>query len=1557
MTTYLTHKTTEECLTRLKTILQEDLTPGDFEKLTAALLSKLLGVTIAIAKSGFQHGGDAGPAGRQERRFRIETKRYTDTTRLSDRELLGEIDHAVSKDPAIEAWFLVATRAASEQLELDLNEKSDKLGLPIVVIDWKPGAFPALAALCTSGPKVLETMASQEAGELALALVQEGKAALVSLRRDLESWQLGFERLRILSLARLATIWTTPRTSIATLGQNAAGGHHPGTIRRLRSFTALSAWWAGRATVDAPAALIGWEGVGKTWAALDWLNDQKAELPIVLVIPSGTAAGIAGAVSSSAIKRFIGERLYEQTESRDPEHWRKRFDRLLERPLNEGPVLTILFDGMNQEPSVPWLDLIRTFQDKPFAGRVRLILTTRNLHFTDRLSSLKGLVEATEVITVETYDDAPGGELDQRLAAEGLSRSDLHDDLIPLARTPRLFNLVVRFYDRLVDAGQVTVHRLLWEYGRDTLGVRAGKSFSEEEWHSWLQEVARRYLEGTRDYSLRELSDTAQRSDLTQSDVFRRLSDIVDAQFATRISTGRLVLNPTLVAHALGSALLADLDELEVPDHVVVEQRLAEWFDPIDGLDEKAEILRAVVSILLERDVETPPQIVSSLVSEWLRSQNIPDEHRSELARIAVPLCDALLDVIGRNGSTTHQSARLWAVNALRAVPRTDTTTLSKIVAHVVGWLRILSRDVDPPSIRHEDAERARAQRFLERVGFDADGEWTVLGQPLLFTERHHNAATSTIPSLLEGFPLALALPAFEIAALAMVIRRREEYWGGLKWLCLLNDVDFDATAAALRTRSAEIAAITPEPGVHAELPLRVAALLLWLSGKEDNEALAEQLNPPLDCVFSYEHDYLADPATSWHRLERRHAEQVLSDTSVELHRRIDRAKHLFSAPDFLPPPSFCEELRELASTLDASLLDTSRWHTHENHVFEGIELVLARCVPNLLADLMRKKLTGFSARPAAQRYASAIHATKQLLLADEECAAAARVLRLTHREADENDEVFAATQLLSIEIQNLPAPAQITATIDADLKYIFQDIADVLKPLSNEEASALVQHYAHGTEKQISDLILLLSEAATGWNEETWQWLATLARNEGLKHRGVVFKMLNANDPQRFGRMLSAAGWSWQPNGDVWCNHYGSLALIAGTSGLPFEQSISSIAPWLLLKAVSLRGGSEADAHLAAEVFDELMRGPNLEVPDLGSDISIDLERRLIDPFCLTIAVRSEDDDDFSAGLRALADPEKWLEIRQRAKDTAVNRIKAARSSGANLYLHNVDASDFVPMIERAPAVIEKWLEGAERVTPDFKRRVRFAEGCYLALCEALLSFSPDQGADLWRGLNTTLVTRYLGRGQIVEMNHMLFRSSGTPAALLEELLSLARTNTDQGLLELAIAASINGARAWLDRVIATDLASGIAWREQRAGKLAGFTTGNMLPVPQAWPEGPVADLRTSRQRETIRWRHKEACARHWWNVYWRAGSDEEAYAAWVLFLEVSDRRVYEWMTFEGGAVDVESPSIQRRLVHFHHNKDQLKSAINEQEKPLGQQFLGREIVEGVGPWGKVKD
>lgn len=315
MTKTVSLKSNAEQFARLKVILQKQK-PKQFEQLAASLIGTLLDVPIAVAKSGFQFGGDAGPAGRAARSFRIETKRYADNTSLSDRELLGEIDHAIARDSGLEGWFLVATREVPEQVQMDLADKSAKVGVPVIVIDWKPTACPDLAALCTAAPGIVGSICGPEAEEIACAIADTMSNSLARLKRELQTWSLGYEGMRSLALTKLDEVWTNPALAVANIGQDVAGGARTSTIRRATSFARLSNWWQTSLTDGTPAIACGMEGFGKTWAAIDWLVDRRSELPIVLLLPSSRFAGAAN-VTEVTIKTILAECLFEIAKARD----------------------------------------------------------------------------------------------------------------------------------------------------------------------------------------------------------------------------------------------------------------------------------------------------------------------------------------------------------------------------------------------------------------------------------------------------------------------------------------------------------------------------------------------------------------------------------------------------------------------------------------------------------------------------------------------------------------------------------------------------------------------------------------------------------------------------------------------------------------------------------------------------------------------------------------------------------------------------------------------------------------------------------------------------------------------------------------------------------------------------------------------------------------------------------------------------------------------------------------------------------------------------------------
>ena len=346
--------------------------------------------------------------------------------------------------------------------------------------------------------------------------------------------------------------------------------------------------------------------------------------------------------------------------------------------------------------------------------------------------------------------------------------------------------------------------------------------------------------------------------------------------------------------------------------------------DPIDGMEERAEVLRAATSIMAERDIPAAPEAAAAIVTAWLQTQNLPPLHLAEIHRLAPRQVQPLLDTIERSVAGPQASARALAVDALRNMDY-DPVAYGLKVATFTRWFSRVSRDVSPRREGFEGAEEARSRRIRDRIGKDESGPITFLGRDLILQDRPADELLSAAVSILDGHPLAGATEAFGRAAIGMAIRGRQGIWEDLKWLCLLNEVDPEDTAARLRLLSSEIAQRTTETAVRPELAGRVAALVLWLIGEESDDDAAYAIDPGIDRQLNYTEDYLANPGTSWLRLERRHAAAVLEDRSIPLRVRVDRASEFLIDPTFEVPEALTTELAVVADGFDVTQLDTGR--------------------------------------------------------------------------------------------------------------------------------------------------------------------------------------------------------------------------------------------------------------------------------------------------------------------------------------------------------------------------------------------------------------------------------------------------------------------------------------------------------------------------------------------------------------------------------------------------------------------------------------------------------
>ena len=123
-----------------------------FEGLIAELLEVLTGRHFYLAKSGYQEGRDMSVRDSFENVIAIECKRYRKTTKLDERELLGELDQVKVGIPDLDIWVLVTSRDVDSKLYESLRRNAAQQGIDFAVIADGDGEPSSLAILCANSP-------------------------------------------------------------------------------------------------------------------------------------------------------------------------------------------------------------------------------------------------------------------------------------------------------------------------------------------------------------------------------------------------------------------------------------------------------------------------------------------------------------------------------------------------------------------------------------------------------------------------------------------------------------------------------------------------------------------------------------------------------------------------------------------------------------------------------------------------------------------------------------------------------------------------------------------------------------------------------------------------------------------------------------------------------------------------------------------------------------------------------------------------------------------------------------------------------------------------------------------------------------------------------------------------------------------------------------------------------------------------------------------------------------------------------------------------------------
>jgi hypothetical protein len=562
--------------------------PDGFEGLIAKLLAALTGRHFHLAKSGFQAGRDMSMRHPNSNVVAVECKRYGLETELDERSLLGELVQAVDTTPDLDLWVLAVSRAIPSQLYEALHRATRAFGIEFRSISAGDGAPSSLEVLCAQAPEVVlayvedaisdeeQEGLKQELGEIAAS--PQFSEIVERLRTEFLSPLIGYDNWRVEQNGWLIDCLRTERRSRSSFGQP-LNVEEDGVrlVNREAAWTRLNEWLSTWNETRTPLVILGKHGDGKTWAVASWLSQRiksDEECPPVVLLSSLN-------VKSNEPLPLLSETTARRLGILPTEYWEKRLNRWSSRAVSDVPLFILVLDGINERGGRTWWRaLLEKLADDPWYGRVAVLITCRTGYWQGYFAKLRH--PQAIAFTLPPYDDK---ELDEALAYHDLRHSDISDDLLPLIRKPRYFDLMVKHRERMDKSGDVTVARLIYEDWKDRFQGKRHLDLDDETFQDLLRELALKY--------------STESSYIKAQDIDGLLPPYSDKQVIfEELRTGgilqgsgdRYEVDERLLEHGFGLLLVDELEQESASGEKDLEEVLVEWLEPHAEMDIKAAI-------------------------------------------------------------------------------------------------------------------------------------------------------------------------------------------------------------------------------------------------------------------------------------------------------------------------------------------------------------------------------------------------------------------------------------------------------------------------------------------------------------------------------------------------------------------------------------------------------------------------------------------------------------------------------------------------------------------------------------------------------------------------------------------------------------------------------------------------------------------------------------------------------------------------------------------------------------------------------------------------------
>jgi len=913
--------------------------PDGFEGLIAELLTSLTGRKFHLAKSGTQGGRDMSMREPNCNVVVVECKRYGKETELDERDLLGEIAQALRSIPDLDVWVLVTSRSVPSQLIEALCADAKSRGIEFVSISNGDGQPSSLEVLCASNPVIVLDYLKGNSQITSLKKQLNKIAAHPNFNQRIDEKKdeflsplIGYANWRESQNKYLKSCFQSKEESRASFCQviNVAEKNTM-LIPRESANKQLNSWYNSWSSTKKTFVLLGEEGDGKTWTIASWLNEKiqkETDFPAVIF---QTSSEIDCFDPLSVIKKAISTALKLENNN----NLNKRINRWCDNSKPEKPKIILVLDGINQHSDTTnWRKLLDKLVTDSWKHSVAVLVTCRKSYWQVKLDCLADLKITS--FTLKSYNDK---ELKIALKYNGLKRSDISSDLIPLICKPRYFELMVKHRKSMEKCGDVTVARLIYEDWKDRYKRNSNNPLDDGSFQEVIKTLAKK--EG----NIR-IADVKIPLPY-ESEKARALSEICTGGIL-EYKDSEWHVNENHLTLGLG-LLLVDVIKKDLNEKKDANEIIAEWLESQAEMDIKAKICESATLHALTLNI--CPNAKVSLLVYWLNCQNLSsDIEENFMAYCPIdPKCYIKTFEIVWSDRTFNR----WAQNLLiRTFVKHQKIkkVMSCLIETSEKWLGYVHQYgfISQRGRNGKDKEKVR-EEILKRVGHEmSEGQFTFAGYNFTAIEddnllRLGNAALAVI----SYFPRKPFMSAIATGCVAEAIMDNPEKYDLFKWVISTSPKSLWHKIKKESENILQTDSIVTKQAAHR---------LLTFEGNIEAEKMKQTLPKDLFQLHPFAELHEKAPCLSPYAWSVKECEEYLPQSNVVTPDVIIRKiqPHCFN-PKLSIPNNLGERLAPLINEISIEHVWMRMGTTHDDLMVSSYEPALCAYAPESYARLIRR--------------------------------------------------------------------------------------------------------------------------------------------------------------------------------------------------------------------------------------------------------------------------------------------------------------------------------------------------------------------------------------------------------------------------------------------------------------------------------------------------------------------------------------------------------------------------------------------------------------------------